>query len=174
MEFTNIPARIREVSRLSGDFLLPSGEHTATYLDTYRFQAEPILLRKIAEAMVLLLPTGIEVLGGLRMSDVPIVTMLSQLGGLPAACICDEANDGGRARCAEGAQFSGRRVALVQDLVSSGGTILNAVSKLRSKNVSLDVALCVIDRESGAKETLAGAGIDLKSLFTFAQIEDAK
>ena len=166
-----IARRIREVSKLSGDFLLRSGTRSNTYFDKYRFESDPVLLKAIAEAMVPLIPPGTEILGGLEMGGIPIVTMLSQVTGLPAAYIRKEAKEYGTCKYAEGAELAGRKLVLVEDIVSSGGAISDAVAKLRADGVPVSLSLCVIDRESGGKEMLAGIGIELKSLYTFSQIE---
>ncbi len=170
----NIPKRIREVSKLTGDFVLRSGKRSNVYFDKYRFESDPVLLKAIAEAMVPLIPAGTEVLGGLEMGGIPIVTMLSQVTGLPAAFIRKEAKEYGTCQYAEGTELAGRKIVLIEDVVSSGGAITDAVAKLRADGVSVELALCVIDRESGGKETLAGIGIELKGLYTFSQIDSAE
>ena len=170
----NIPKRIREVSKLTGDFLLRSGKRSNIYFDKYRFEADPVLLKAIAEAMVPLIPPGTEVLGGLEMGGIPIVTMLSQVTGLPAAFIRKEAKEYGTCQYAEGAELKGKKIVLIEDVVSSGGAITDAVEKLRRDGVPVDLTLCVIDRESGGKENLAAINVELKGLYTFSQIEGAQ
>jgi len=81
----SLPSRIRQSARLTGSFTLRSGKVSDTYFDKYQFEAEPILLKSIAESMSTLIPSGTEVLAGLEMGGIPIVTMLSQVTGLPAA-----------------------------------------------------------------------------------------
>lgn len=105
------------------------------------------------------------------MGGIPIVTMLSQVTGLPAAYIRKEAKEYGTCKYAEGAELAGRKLVLVEDIVSSGGAISDAVAKLRADGVPVSLTLCVIDRESGGKEMLEGIGIELRSLYTFSQIE---
>lgn len=62
---------------------------------------------------------------------------------------------------------------LVEDVVSSGGALVDAINKLRSDGLLPSAALCVIDRETGGAEALAAAGLPLRALFTFAQVEGA-
>jgi orotate phosphoribosyltransferase len=85
-----LPARIRHRARLSGRFVLRSGIVSETYFDKYQFEADPELLRDIALAMCRLVPEGTEALAGLEMGGIPIVTILSQVTGLPAAFIRKE------------------------------------------------------------------------------------
>jgi orotate phosphoribosyltransferase len=143
-----------------------------TYFDKYQFEADPQLLLAIAEAMKALIPTGVEVLAGLEMGGIPIVTVLSQVTGLRAAFIRKEPKEYGTCRYAEGASLEGKQFVLVEDVVSSGGAILDALVKLKSDNYWPTAALCVIDRETGGKEVLAGAGLALRALYTLAQVEN--
>ncbi len=165
--------RIRHSSRLTGSFTLRSGKVSDTYFDKYQFEASPQLLRDIALAMVALIPAGTEVLAGLEMGGIPIVTMLSQVTGLPAAFIRKEPKEYGTCQYAEGASLVGRQFVLIEDVVSSGGAIIDAASKLKADGLSPSAALCVIDRETGGKEALAGVGLRLQALFTFSQVESA-
>jgi orotate phosphoribosyltransferase len=170
---STLPKRIKQCARLTGQFVLRSGKVSDTYFDKYQFEGDPKLLRDIAEEMAALVPPHTEVLAGLEMGGIPIVTMLSQITGLPAAFIRKEPKEYGTCRYAEGASLVGKRFVLVEDVVSSGGAIIDALAKLKADNLSPDEALCVIDRETGGKEALAAAGLPLKALFTFAQVDGA-
>jgi orotate phosphoribosyltransferase len=168
---SSLPSRIKSCARLTGSFTLRSGKVSETYFDKYQFEADPQLLRDIAKAMIALVPKGTEVLAGLEMGGIPIVTMLSQASGLPAAFIRKEPKEYGTCRYAEGASLVGRKFVLVEDVVSSGGAIIDALVKLKADGLSPSAALCVIDRETGGSEALAAVGLQLKPLFTFSQIE---
>lgn len=171
--FSSLALRIRECSRLTGTFVLRSGKVSDTYFDKYQFESDPVLLRDIAEALKTLVPPGTEVLAGLEMGGIPIVTMLSQLTGIPAAFIRKEPKEYGTCRYAEGASFVGKRFVLVEDVVSSGGAIIDALAKMRADGQEPEAALCVIDRQTGGKEALAKEGLTLVPLLTFAEIESA-
>ena len=168
-----IPARIKACAQLEGTFTLRSGKVSNTYFDKYRFEADPVLLRDIADEMVRLIPPGTEVLAGLEMGGIPVVTMLSQATGLPAAFIRKAPKSYGTCKYAEGAQLSGRRFILIEDVVSSGGAIIDAMKLLRADGLDTNFALCVIDRQSGGAETLAAEGIELKALLTYAHVTEA-
>lgn len=170
---TTLPSRIRQSARLTGSFTLRSGKVSDTYFDKYQFEADPALLLAIARSMAALVPAGTEVLAGLEMGGIPIVTMLSQVTGIPAAFIRKEPKEYGTCRYAEGASLAGRQFVLVEDVVSSGGAIIDALGKLKADGFVPTAALCVIDRETGGKEALATAGLELKALLTFSQVENA-
>jgi orotate phosphoribosyltransferase len=166
-----LAARIRSSARISGHFVLRSGLTSNTYFDKYQFESDPALLRAIAEAMAPLVPPGTEVLAGLEMGGIPIVTMLSQITQIPAAFIRKEPKDYGTCRYAEGASLQGKRFILVEDVVSSGGAIIDAMTKLKADGMVPEIALCVIDRQSGGAEALQAAGLALKALFSFEEID---
>jgi orotate phosphoribosyltransferase len=133
----DLAKRIKQCAQLSGDFVLRSGQVSHTYFDKYRFEANPQLLQAIAQAMATLVPVGTEVLAGLEMGGIPVVTMLSQVTGLPAAFIRKQPKEYGTCRYAEGASLVGKQFILVEDVVSSGGAILDAVGKLQADGLGV-------------------------------------
>ncbi|WP_202799994.1 orotate phosphoribosyltransferase [Schlesneria paludicola] len=169
-----LASQIKRCSRLSGHFVLRSGKVSDTYFDKYQFEADPKLLHAIAKELALLVPPGTEVLAGLEMGGIPIVTMLSQVTGLPAAFIRKEPKEYGTCRYAEGATLVGRTFVLVEDVVSSGGAIIDALEKLKADGLTPSRALCVIDRETGGKEALESVGLSLSALFTLSQVEGSE
>lgn len=170
---SDLAQRIKVVSELNGSFTLRSGQQSTTYFDKYRFESDPRLLSDIAQAMMPLIPAGTEVLCGLEMGGIPVVTMLSFHSGLPAAFIRKESKSYGTCRYAEGADLTGKKILLVEDVVSSGGAVIEAALKLRADGIDVDCALCVIDRETGGTEQLAKNGVSLDSLVTASDmVED--
>ena len=169
----NIARQIREVAKLTGAFQLRSGAISETYFDKYRFESDPQLLAAIAEAMRPLVPADAEILAGFEMGGIPVVTMLSQVTGLPAAFLRKQAKAYGTMKYAEGPELAGKRVVLVEDVVSSGGQILETLAMLRADGIEPEVAICVIDRESGGVEALAETGLELRALLRMSEIEAA-
>lgn len=164
---------INRAATLTGHFTLRSGQVSDTYFDKYRFEADPALLGSVCTAMAKCIPPAIDVLAGLELGGIPLVTLLSHITGLPAAFLRKEAKSYGTCRYAEGAELSNRRVLLIEDVVSSGGAILAAARKLRADGIPIDTALCVIDRETGGAAALAAEGIRLISLYRMRQITSA-
>jgi orotate phosphoribosyltransferase len=166
-----LPSRIKQCARFIGSFKLRSGKVSDTYFDKYQFEADPKLLHAIAFEMAMLVPHGTEVLAGLEMGGLLIATMLSQVTGLPAAFIRKKPKKYGTCLHAEGAALLGRRFVLVENVVSSGGAILDALAKLTADGLAPAAALCAIDRETGGVGALVAAGLPLKARFTFSQVE---
>ncbi|MBS2549908.1 orotate phosphoribosyltransferase [Catenulispora sp. NL8] len=166
MTHSDLAARIHAVSHLTGQFTLRSGRTATEYFDKYRFGADPVLLDEIALGMAALVPAGTEVLAGLEMGGIPVVTALGRHTGLPCAFVRKAAKTYGTCRLAEGAEVAGRRVLVVEDVVTSGGQIVLSSADLRALGADVREALCVIDREQGGTEALAAKGIQLLSLLT--------
>lgn len=167
----SLAGRIKQCAKLAGQFTLRSGKVSDTYFDKYQFESDPALLLDIARAMTVLVPEGTQALAGLEMGGIPVVTMLSQVTGLPAAFIRKQPKQYGTCRFAEGVSLVGKSFVLIEDVVSSGGAILDALEMLKSDGIRPTAALCVIDRQTGGAEALAAAGLPLKALLTFAEIE---
>lgn len=107
------------------------------------------------------------------MGGIPIAAVLSQVTSIPTAFIRKKAKSYGTCKYAEGFSLVGKRVVLVEDVVSTGGAISDALEKLRADGVHPTVTLCVIDRETGGAEALADRGVELRSLFRMSEIENA-
>lgn len=167
--------RIYDTAHLTGEFLLRSGTVSEQYFDKYLFEADPVLLKGIAEAMQSLVPaSGVDALAGLEMGGIPVVTMLSQVTGLPALFVRKEAKAYGTCKLAEGGEINGRSLIIVEDVVTSGGQILLSAAELRQRGAVIDTVLCVIDREAGGAENLAKEGLTLRPLFTMSELEENK
>ena len=158
----DLARRVYAASHLTGTFVLRSGATSSEYFDKYRFESDPRLLRELAEAMA-----------GLELGGVPLATVLSQLTGLPAGFVRKQAKPYGTRRLAEGFDVAGRRLVVVEDVVTSAGAVVEAVGALRSEGAEVAVAVCVIDREAGGPANLAGIGVELRPLFTMTQLKDA-
>jgi len=162
----DLARRVRDVSRLTGEFVLRSGRIANEYFDKYQFEADPELLDQLAERMAVLIPEGTEVLAGLEMGGIAVVTALARHAKLPTAFIRKQAKKYGTARLAEGAEVAGRRVLVVEDVVTSGGQVVISTGELRKLGAHVDHALCVIDRQEGGAAALAEDGITLRALLT--------
>lgn len=170
---TSLARRIHDVSSLHGTFTLRSGTTSDRYFDKYRFEADPQLLREIAEAMQSIVPAGTEALAGLELGGVPIATILSQVTGLPTLFVRKQAKTYGTCRYAEGGEVSGRHLLVVEDIVTSGGQVIESVRALRSDGAVITDVVCVIDREAGGRAALAAEGLALHALYTRGELAAA-
>ena len=173
MDRGELAQAIFERTHLTGEFTLRSGVVSNEYFDKYLFESDPALLRTIAEMLAPLLPPDTEALAGLELGGVPIATMLSQVTGLPALFVRKEAKTYGTCRLAEGGDVDGRRLTVVEDVVTSGGQVVTSCGDLRGRGAVVTHAVCVIDRQSGGPENLTAIDVELRPLFTMAELERA-
>lgn len=163
---------IYQVSHLTGEFLLRSGQTSHEYFDKYRFEAQPNILQNIATQMKELIPKDTEVLAGLEMGGLPICTALSLVTGIPSAFVRKEAKTYGTCQLAEGAEIQGKKVCIIEDVITTGGQVLISTQQLREQGALIDTVLCVIYRGQDHVKKLNEVGLDLKSLFTKEELED--
>jgi orotate phosphoribosyltransferase len=170
MTKNQIMLEIYEAAHLTGTFTLRSGQVSGEYFDKYLFEARPALLAEIAEVMNRNIPKGTEILAGLEMGGIPVATAMSLQTGLAAAFVRKQAKTYGTCKLAEGADTAGKNVCIVEDVVTTGGAIIDGVTALRRLGAKIDTVLCVIQRSPKAAEILAGHGLRLIPAFTMEEI----
>jgi orotate phosphoribosyltransferase len=160
--------------RLTGEFTLRSGQVSDQYFDKYLFESDPALLARVADRMVGLVPEGTELLGGLELGGIPLVTALSARTGLPALFVRKKAKEYGTCKLAEGPEVAGRRVTLVEDVITTGGAVRDATHALRAAGADVAVVVCAIDRSPGPDNPLADVGLEVRSVLTKEQLDAAR
>ena len=172
-ELQSLAKDIATVCRLTASFTLRSGQIATEYFDKYLFEAQPGLLLRVAEAMVSLLPAEADLLGGLELGGVPIATVVSQLTGTPTLFVRKQAKTYGTRRLAEGVDVDGRTVVLVEDVITTGGAVRHAArdSEVRRSDRCF---VCAIDRSPPGQHPLRDAGMELRSVLTRADLDNAR
>ncbi len=165
MDRIELAAALHSTAHLTGSFRLRSGRTATEYFDKYRFESDPALLAAVAEHLAPLVPADTDLLAGLELGGVPIATALALRTGLPVVFVRKEAKAYGTCRLAEGAEIAGRRLLVVEDVVTSGGQVARSAADLRERGALVTDALCVVDREEGGREALAEAGLRMQGLF---------
>ena len=171
MSSSDLARDIDATCRLTGRFTLRSGQESTEYFDKYLFESDPALLGRVADAMVDLLPADTELLGGLELGGVPIATAVSGLTGLPALFVRKKAKEYGTCKLAEGPDVEGRRVTLIEDVITTGGAVRDATRALRDLGATVDVVCCAIDRSPGDDNPLADVGLEVRSVLTKADLD---
>jgi orotate phosphoribosyltransferase len=170
MDRATLATAIHDASHLTGHFVLRSGQTSTEYFDKYLFEADPPLLRAIAEHLAPLVPEDVDALAGLELGGVPLAVALGQVTGMPVRFVRKEAKQYGTRRLAEGGEVEGQRLVVVEDVVTSGGQVLESVAALRERGAAVDVVLCVIDREAGGAAAMRDAGLELRPLFRMSEL----
>jgi orotate phosphoribosyltransferase len=161
-------ALLVEQALLEGDFVLRSGRRSSWYLDKYRFETDPQLLSalgtRLSEAVREVEPDAIR-LAGPALGAVALAASASMASGLPFIIVRGETKEYGTANRIEGPFEAGELVCLVEDVVTTGGALAEAVSALRDEGLVVRNAVCVVDREEGGSDALARLGVRLRRLF---------
>jgi orotate phosphoribosyltransferase len=169
---TDLAQQIYRTSRITGSFRLRSGITSNEYFDKYLFESDPKLLREIARSLLPLIPGNVDALAGLELGGIPVATVLSQLSGLPTLFVRKAAKEYGTCKLAEGGSVQ-RNLVIVEDVVTSGGQIIESANALRQAGAQIIAVLCVVDREAGGIENLNQENLELKSLFTLSELKAA-
>ena len=156
--------------------MLRSGRRSRYYLDKYRFETRPDLLRALGAHLARSV-RGEEpeatLLAGPELGAVALAAATSLELELPFLIVRQEAKGYGTGHRLEGVYREGELVCLVEDIVTSGGAALEAVLALREAGLECRTAICVVDREEGGGEALADEGVRLVPLFRLGDLLNA-
>ena len=166
-------ALLVERALLEGAFVLRSGRRSTWYLDKYRFETEPGILRALGEALADAAresePEATR-LAGPALGAVALAASAAMASGLPFIIVRGETKEYGTAKRIEGPFAPGELVCLLEDVVTSGGALGEAVSAVRDEGLVVRHAVCVVDREEGGSDALARLGVRLHALFRAAEL----
>jgi orotate phosphoribosyltransferase len=167
-----------EHAYLEGDFVLRSGKRSRYYLDKYRFETRPDILRalgvRIAAEVAAHAPDATR-LAAPELGAVALAAAASLESGLPFLIVRKEAKEYGTGNRLEGPYDEGECVCLVEDVVTSGGALLESVEALRGAGLAVQTAVCVVDREEGGADALARQAVRLRPIFRVGELlEDVK
>lgn len=152
---------IKAAAYLEGDFVLSSGKRSKYYLDKWRFETDPKLLREIARALAALLPSAPpDRIAGVELGGVPLAAALSLETNIPSLIVRRQAKEYGTAKEIEGVWNAGERVVLVEDVLTTAAQAINAAQRLSNLGLRVERILYVIDREEGADANIRGAGFE--------------
>lgn len=165
MTKAELAKKIFQVAHLTGEFKLRSGKTSNEYFDKYRFESKPEILAAIAEHLAPLIPKDTELLAGLEMGGIPIATALSLKTGIPVVFVRKEAKEYGTCQFAEGAEVKGKKLCIVEDVITTGGQVIISTNDLRQLGAKVDSVMCVIHRGDGFEPKLQEQGLKMLPLF---------
>ena len=176
MDKESLGKLLLQTAYLEGDFVLRSGRRSKYYLDKYLFETDPQVLRGIVYEMAMMIRN--ELAGGAlyarlaapELGGVVLGAGLSLELGLPLLLVRKVAKDYGTSKRIEGRLETGETVALVEDIVTSGGAAIQAAEALREAGIVVQDLYCVVDREEGGAEAAAAVGLVLRPLFTSSEL----
>jgi len=158
--------RIAEVSLLRGEFTLRSGRKSSYYLDKYRFETVPDVLEALGRMFAERIGPHVQRIAGAELGAVPLAAAASMASGKPCLFVRNSKKDYGTAKQIEGILNEGDVVVIVEDVLTTGGQVLEVARSLADAGARIDKIVGVIDRMEGAREAIEAAGYRFEALFT--------
>jgi orotate phosphoribosyltransferase len=152
-----------------GHFVLRSGAVSNYYIDIKKASTDPLILKKIAEAMSEY-TKGYDILAGMELGAVPLVVALSLETNIPYVIVRKEKKEHGTGKQIEGEDVKGKRVLIIEDVTTSGGSVLKTIEVIRENQGIVDEVISVVDRESGAKEKIKQVDASFIPLLSASEI----
>lgn len=161
---TDLARDIKAVALLEGDFVLRSGLRSTYYFDKYLFECDPGILARLGVELARLVPAETQRLACPELGAVLLGGAVAMRTGLPMCIVRKEAKEYATSKTIEGGLKAGEKVCLVEDVLTTGGAALAAAEKVRAAGGEIVGLVGVLDRDEGAEENLARAGIPLFAL----------
>jgi uridine monophosphate synthetase len=154
-----------------GNFTLKSGLQSPIYIDLRQIITYPKLLEQIGAAYLpLLKELKFDRIAGLPYAAIPIATAVSLRGNYPMIYPRKEVKTYGTKAEIEGEYHAGEIVIVIDDLATTGGSKFEAIEKLTGVGLIVKDVVVLVDRQSGAKESLAQAGYSMHAVLTISQL----
>ncbi len=167
---TELAALIRENAVFFGDFTLTSGKKATYYIDLRKVSLDHRVAPLIGDVMVDLIADipDIAAVGGLTMGADPIASAVLHRGVLAgktydAFVVRKEPKDHGRGKQVEGPDLKGKRVIVLEDTSTTGGSPIKAAEALEREGAIVVAVAVVVDRDTGAREIIEGAGYEYRA-----------
>ncbi|MGH7670063.1 MAG: orotate phosphoribosyltransferase [Gemmatimonadaceae bacterium] len=173
---TKLAALLARLSYREGDFTLASGAKSTFYLDAKQVSYHPEGVELVGSAVhALAREFGAQAVGGPTLGADAIVLAAVYASSktdwpLSGFIVRKEAKKHGLGKWVEGVDPKGKKVIVVEDVITSGGSLLNAVEHIREAGAEIVVATALVDREQGGAATIEAAGFPFRPLCTIAQV----
>jgi uridine monophosphate synthetase len=173
-ELSNIADGLLEAGCIKfGSFTLKSGLQSPLYIDLRQIITYPKLLEQIGAAYLpLLKKLTFDRIAGLPYAAIPIATAVSLQGNYPMIYPRKEVKTYGTRAEIEGEYHPGETIVVIDDLATTGGSKFEAIEKLTGVGLVVKDVVVLVDRQSGAKESLEQAGYALHAVLTISQLLD--
>lgn len=160
-----------------GEFTLASGAKSDYYINIKKASTNPRVLYLISQLMAEKMQAENirpDRIAGIVLGSIPLAAALSMATGIPYVMVRKEQKDHGTKELIEGDLFPGDKVLVVEDVITTAGSSVKAISVLRENGAAVSEIISVVDREGGGRENLARIGVSLISLVTGSEITEGK
>ena len=162
----DLARRIAEVALLRGEFTLRSGRKSNYYLDKYLFETQPDILKELGRMFAERIPADVDRIAGPELGAIALAAAASMASGKPFVIVRNQKKGYGSGKLMEGKIEAGETVAVVEDVLTTGGQVLEAVKSLEGAGAKVAGIYGVLDRQEGARENIESAGYRFDALFT--------
>lgn len=170
LELRELGREIVKASYLKGEFILRSGKKSDRYFDKFLFETDPGLLHHLGKHLAQLVPADTQLLAAPELGAVLLGGAVSMQMGLPLVLVRKEPKGYGTAKQIEGRFEIGRRVTVIEDVVTTGGDSLRTVEVLRAARLEVIHLVVVLDRGEGGEDNIAQAGVPYSPLFRISDL----
>lgn len=167
-----------QVAYKEGDFVLSSGQRSTYYINGKLVTLHPHGALAIGRILLSMLPADTEAVAGLTLGADPIVSALSVVSAyqnrpIPALIIRKEAKGHGTKAYIEGPELpQGAKVVVLEDVVTTGGSALKAVGRLRDAGYVVEEVISLVDREQGGAELYQSVDLKFEAVFAIGEIQE--
>ena len=155
-----------------GKFTLTSGKESSYYVDIKQASTNPLVLSEIAAEMAkLTADNDYQLIAGMELGAVPLAVALALETKKPYLIIRKEKPSHGTGKQLIGNSASGQKVLIVEDVATTGGSVVKAIDALRDEGLAVNKVLVVVDREEGAQESLKDYNIELVPLVKASELK---
>lgn len=158
--------RIKSLAVLHGEFTLRSGKKSKYYVDKYRFETQPDVLKALGELFARHVTPDVDRIAGPELGAVCLAAATAMAANKPFVMVRKAAKEYGTTKRIEGVIHPGDRVLVVEDVLTTGGAVLEAVASLTEAGATIVKIVGVIDRMEGARENIEAAGYQMDALMT--------
>ncbi len=170
MQKDNLVQLLKECGAIKfGRFVLTSGAISDYYIDIKKASTDPRTLKAIAKKMSKY-TQGYDLLAGMELGAVPLVVALSLETEIPYVIVRKEKREHGTQKQIEGGDVKEKNVLVIEDVTTSGGSVIKTIQILRVHNAKVDKALVVVDRGNTAKDKLNNMEVEFISLVPVSEI----
>ncbi len=162
--------RIKSLAVLHGEFTLRSGKKSRYYVDKYRFETQPDVLAALGKLFAEHVTDDVDRIAGPELGAVCLAAATSMAAGKPFVMVRKAAKEYGTTKRVEGVLNAGERVLIVEDILTTGGAVLEAAKSLTEAGAKIVKIVGVIDRLEGARHNIEQAGFQMDALFTISDL----
>lgn len=175
MDNTEIIQALKDCDAVQfGDFTLASGQKSNFYINIKKASTEPKTLKIIADYIARLIPTVTDenemIIGGVELGGVPIATAVSLSTNYPLLIIRKATKEYGTKSRYVGELDTNKEIILMEDVTTSGGSVKKAIQALKEDGADIRKVITIVDRESGATESLKEIGVELIPLVSSSEL----